>query len=78
MEEWPFEDFCELLMNDLFHTSWERRHGAATGLREIIKLHGQGAGRALDITLEKVLYITLILSAKCFALQSCWRVFVLL
>lgn len=32
------------------------RHGAATGLREIIKVHGQGAGKTLDASqsLEEV------------------------
>lgn len=48
MEEWPFQQFCEALMNDLFHSSWEMRHGAATGLREIIKIHGAGAGKSSD------------------------------
>ncbi|XP_067042900.1 TATA-binding protein-associated factor 172-like [Acropora muricata] len=46
--EWPFENFCQELCQDLFHQSWEVRHGAATGLREIIKVHGQGAGKTLD------------------------------
>lgn len=30
------------------------RHGAATGLREIIKVHGQGAGKTLDASVEEV------------------------
>ncbi|XP_068672856.1 TATA-binding protein-associated factor 172-like [Montipora foliosa] len=46
--EWPFDNFCQELCQDLFHQSWEVRHGAATGLREIIKVHGQGAGKTLD------------------------------
>ncbi|XP_046551692.1 LOW QUALITY PROTEIN: TATA-binding protein-associated factor 172-like [Haliotis rubra] len=54
MEEWPFESFCELLMNDLFHTSWETRHGAATGLREVIKLHGRGAGKTNDTPADQL------------------------
>ena len=36
-------------MTDLFHSSWEVRHGAASGLREVIKGHGRGAGRAGDV-----------------------------
>ncbi|KAH9489880.1 btaf1 RNA polymerase II, B-TFIID transcription factor-associated, 170kDa [Bulinus truncatus] len=48
-EDWPFQNFCEVLMNDLFHSSWEIRHGAASGLREVIKIHGKGAGKAVDI-----------------------------
>ncbi|EPE35095.1 P-loop containing nucleoside triphosphate hydrolase [Glarea lozoyensis ATCC 20868] len=43
--EWPFDRLCELLMVDLFDPQWETRHGAAMGLREIIRVHGGGAGR---------------------------------
>lgn len=43
--EWPFERLCESLMVDLFDHNWEIRHGAAMGLREVIRLHGAGAGR---------------------------------
>ncbi|TAQ87568.1 hypothetical protein B7494_g4096 [Chlorociboria aeruginascens] len=44
--EWPYERLCEFLMVDLFDPQWETRHGAAMGLREIIRVHGAGAGRA--------------------------------
>lgn len=43
--EWPFERLCEVLMGDLFDHHWEIRHGAAMGLREVIRVHGAGAGR---------------------------------
>lgn len=43
--EWPFERLCEFLKVDLFDPSWEVRHGAAMGLREVIRVHGAGAGR---------------------------------
>lgn len=43
--EWPYERLCEFLMVDLFDHSWEIRHGAAMGLREVIRVHGAGAGR---------------------------------
>ena len=43
--EWPFERLCEVLMVDLFDHHWEVRHGAAMGLREVIRVHGAGAGR---------------------------------
>jgi TATA-binding protein-associated factor len=43
--EWPFERLSEFLMVDLFDPQWETRHGAAMGLREIVRVHGQGAGR---------------------------------
>ncbi|CAG8530565.1 8145_t:CDS:10 [Ambispora leptoticha] len=42
---WPFEGVCELLCMDLFDPCWEVRHGAGIGLREILKVHGYGAGR---------------------------------
>ncbi|OWP06042.1 hypothetical protein B2J93_1799 [Marssonina coronariae] len=43
--EWPYERLCDFLMVDLFDPQWETRHGAAMGLREIIRVHGGGAGR---------------------------------
>ena len=43
--EWPFERLCEVLMVDLFSHHWEIRHGAAMGLREVVRVHGAGAGR---------------------------------
>ncbi|KAG9591153.1 SNF2 family DNA-dependent ATPase domain-containing protein, partial [Aureobasidium melanogenum] len=44
---WPFERLCEFLTVDLFDPAWEIRHGAAMGLREIVRVHGAGAGRLL-------------------------------
>ncbi len=38
--EFPLGKFCDCLAQDLFHSSWEVRHGAATALREILKLQG--------------------------------------
>jgi TATA-binding protein-associated factor len=52
-KEWPFERLCEFLTVDLFDTTWEIRHGAAMGLREIVRVHGAGAGRRADKTLEE-------------------------
>jgi TATA-binding protein-associated factor len=43
--DWPFERLCEILMVDLFDPNWEIRHGAAMGLREVVRAHGAGAGR---------------------------------
>ncbi|XP_065193343.1 TATA-binding protein-associated factor 172-like [Sycon ciliatum] len=51
--EWPFESLCDELCQDLFHPSWTIRHGAATGLREIIKIHGSTAGLRVDIPTDK-------------------------
>lgn len=48
--EWPFERLCEFLTVDLFDHQWEIRHGAAMGLREIVRVHGAGAGRRLGKT----------------------------
>ncbi|KAI9883038.1 MAG: TATA-binding protein-associated factor mot1 [Watsoniomyces obsoletus] len=43
--EWPFDRLCAFMMVDLFDHNWEVRHGAAMGLREVIRVHGAGAGR---------------------------------
>lgn len=43
--EWPYERLCEFLKVDLFDPCWETRHGAAMGLRELIRVQGGGAGR---------------------------------
>ena len=43
--EWPYDRLCEFLKVDLFDPDWEIRHGAAMGLREILRAHGAGAGR---------------------------------
>ncbi|KAF7530785.1 hypothetical protein G7054_g9506 [Neopestalotiopsis clavispora] len=43
--EWPYERLCDFLKIDLFDPQWETRHGAALGLREILRVHGAGAGR---------------------------------
>ncbi len=44
-DEWPYDRLCEFLTVDLFDPQWEIRHGAAMGLREIVRVHGEGAGR---------------------------------
>uniref|UniRef100_A0A8C4F195 BTAF1 RNA polymerase II, B-TFIID transcription factor-associated n=1 Tax=Dicentrarchus labrax TaxID=13489 RepID=A0A8C4F195_DICLA len=55
IHEWPLESFCEELCNDLFNPSWEVRHGAGTGLREILKSHGAGGGKLVGSTAEQML-----------------------
>lgn len=52
--EWPLESFCEELCNDLFNPSWEVRHGAGTGLREILKSHGAGGGKLVGSTSDQM------------------------
>uniref|UniRef100_A0A3Q2YQE6 B-TFIID TATA-box binding protein associated factor 1 n=1 Tax=Hippocampus comes TaxID=109280 RepID=A0A3Q2YQE6_HIPCM len=54
-QEWPLESFSEELCNDLFNPSWEIRHGAGTGLREILKSHGAGGGKLVGSTAEQML-----------------------
>ncbi|KAJ8978247.1 hypothetical protein NQ317_012603 [Molorchus minor] len=44
--DWPLEWFCDQLSQDLFSSCWETRHGAATALREVLTVHGSGAGKA--------------------------------
>ncbi|MDA4131629.1 MAG: DUF3535 domain-containing protein, partial [Thaumarchaeota archaeon] len=43
--EWPYDRLCDFLKVDLFDPSWETRHGAAMGLREVVRVHGAGGGR---------------------------------
>ncbi|MBN3290028.1 BTAF1 factor, partial [Polypterus senegalus] len=52
--EWPLDSFCEELCNDLFNPSWEVRHGAGTGLREILKYHGSSGGKLVESTLDEM------------------------
>ncbi|XP_063047545.1 TATA-binding protein-associated factor 172 isoform X2 [Engraulis encrasicolus] len=54
-QEWPLESFCEELCNDLFNPSWEVRHGAGTGLREVLKCHSAGGGKMVGSTAEQML-----------------------
>lgn len=42
---WQFQGVYELLLADFFDPKWEARHGAALGLRELMKKHAKGAGR---------------------------------
>lgn len=50
---WPFQGVYELLITDMFSETWETRHGAVLGLRELIKKHGKGAGRVKRRSLEE-------------------------
>ncbi|KAI5958274.1 MOT1 [Candida theae] len=50
---WLFQGVYELLLADLFDDKWEIRHGAALGLRELIRKHGKGAGRIMNKTKEE-------------------------
>ena len=38
---WQFQGVYELLLADLFDDQWEIRHGAALGLRELVKSTGK-------------------------------------
>ena len=51
-------------MNDLFNTQWEKRHGAATGLREVVKTHGTGAGKVIDMTRDMVKRLEIVVTNK--------------
>ena len=42
--EWPFQSMCDRLLMDLLHPIWEIRHGAALGLREILRSQAGSAG----------------------------------
>ncbi|KAJ1024814.1 hypothetical protein NDA16_002854 [Ustilago loliicola] len=43
--EWPFRLVVDTLSVDLFSPTWETRHGAALGLRELLKTQGSGGGK---------------------------------
>ncbi|EST08987.1 SNF2-related [Kalmanozyma brasiliensis GHG001] len=43
--EWPFLLVVDTLSVDLFSPTWETRHGAALGLRELLKTQGFGGGK---------------------------------
>ncbi|KRT80629.1 HEAT domain-containing protein, partial [Oryctes borbonicus] len=53
--DWPLEMFCDQLSQDLFSSSWEARHGAATALREILTVHGKGAGKSVYLTADQII-----------------------
>lgn len=57
--DWPLEWFCDQLSQDLFSTSWETRHGAATAIREILTVHGKGAGRSTYLSTDEVILVNL-------------------
>lgn len=42
---WQFQGVYELLIDNLMNDAWEIRHGAALGLREILKQHALGVSR---------------------------------
>ncbi|WFD01681.1 TATA-binding protein-associated factor mot1 [Malassezia obtusa] len=50
--EWPFRALADLLSLELFSPTWESRHGAALGLRELFRTQGTGGGRRLGLTRE--------------------------
>lgn len=52
--DWPFKDFINTLLKDLFNTKWEIRHGSATAIREVIKHHGRGAGKTMNTPSDQV------------------------
>ena len=63
LAENPFEPICERLCVDLFDPTWEVRHGAAIGLREVINICGGYGGCRSGIHSQQ---ISLLSSAKDF------------
>ena len=49
-DEWPFSPICERLRHELFDSQWEVRHGAALALRDVLRLHGRGAGTSAELS----------------------------
>ena len=53
--EWPFKVVAEILGADLFNPQWEIRHGAALGLRELIRIQGVSCGMVVPpVMLDKL------------------------
>ena len=51
--KWPLQGFCSKLALDLFSEEWEARHGASTGLRELLRGHGTAGGRVASVGKEE-------------------------
>jgi len=58
---------------------WEVRHGAATALREVLKVHGAGAGKLANVAEQEVTYNNLSSCKNC-NYQSIfrWQILILL
>lgn len=41
---WPFQQLCSQCCIEVLAQAWETRHGAAVGLREVLRSHAFGAG----------------------------------
>jgi TATA-binding protein-associated factor len=52
-EEWPFKHFVSSLQEGLLNTAWEIRHGAALGIREILKVQGRSGGMMAGATRQQ-------------------------
>lgn len=50
--EYPFGALADVMQLDLLSSSWEIRHGAAVGLRELFKIQGIGGGTLVEATPE--------------------------
>ena len=50
--EWPWRGTIERLAVGLLAANWETRHGAALGLREILRLQGGGGGQFVGLPLS--------------------------
>ncbi|EOR00991.1 hypothetical protein E3P92_00420 [Wallemia ichthyophaga] len=46
--EYPFGALADVMQLDLLSSSWELRHGAAVGLRELFKIQGAGGGMIVE------------------------------
>ncbi|BFU21363.1 SNF2 family protein [Entamoeba histolytica HM-1:IMSS-B] len=58
---WPFELFCEKMMQNIFDPKWEIRHGAAICLREVLRAQSNAVGKEwrIDLTLKLLSVISL-------------------
>jgi len=47
---WPFKWFYEHLLDLLFNSSWESRHGACMTIRDLLKKHASSLGMSTNLT----------------------------
>ncbi|KAL5254709.1 hypothetical protein ACHWQZ_G014221 [Mnemiopsis leidyi] len=57
--EWPLSTIVQYLLEDVLSTEWEHRHGAAIGLRSIIRKHRYTRSWLEDLSLRLVTVLAL-------------------
>jgi len=69
--EWPLGPLCDDLSTDIFDACWEVRHGAAMGLRDLLKHHASAAGKWAQTTSQQQLDDNLLWLEDCTIRMLC-------